>query len=211
MIEPIQGEGGIRIPPPEYLPKVRKLCDDKGILLILDEVQTGMGRTGKLFAYENFGIEPDIMTLAKGLAGGVPIGALLATDRVADSFKPGNHATTFGGNPLSSAAGVAVLTEILSPGFLDRVRIMSGYLRSRLEDVAPKYSVVRLVRGMGLMQAIELNIPGADLVTMMRNSGVLVNCTSDTVIRFLPPLVISGQEIEEMITILEASLAKIME
>lgn len=211
MIEPIQGEGGVRIPSPEYLPKVRKLCDDKGILLILDEVQTGMGRTGKLFAYENFGIEPDIMTLAKGLAGGVPIGALLATDRVADSFKPGNHATTFGGNPLSSAAGVAVLTEILSPGFLDRVRIMSGYLRSRLEDVAPKYSVVKQVRGMGLMQAIELNIPGADLVTMMRNSGVLVNCTSDTVIRFLPPLIISGQEIEEMITILEASLAKIME
>lgn len=211
MIEPIQGEGGIRIPPPDYMEKVRRLCDEREMLLILDEVQTGMGRTGKLFAHQNFGIEPDIMTLAKGLAGGVPIGALLATDRVADSFRPGNHATTFGGNPLSSAAGVAVLSEILSKGFMDRVRIMGGYLRSRLEDVAPRHRIVKEVRGMGLMQAIDLTVPGADLVSIMRNSGVLVNCTSDTVIRFLPPLTVSGQEIEEMITILEASLTKIME
>ncbi len=209
MIEPIQGEGGVRIPPADYLPKVRKLCDDRGVLLIFDEVQTGMGRTGKLFAYENFGIEPDIMTLAKGLAGGVPIGAMVATERVASAFKPGNHASTFGGNPLSSAAGVAVLKKILSNGFLDRVRIMGGYLRSQLEDVAAKHNCVKEVRGLGLMQALDLKIPGADLVTIMREAGVLVNCTSDTVIRFLPPLIVSGAEIDEMIIILDASLTKI--
>jgi predicted acetylornithine/succinylornithine family transaminase len=209
MIEPIQGEGGVRIPPADYLPKVRKLCEDRGVLLIFDEVQTGMGRTGKLFAYENFGIEPDIMTLAKGLAGGVPIGAMVATERVASAFKPGNHASTFGGNPLSSAAGVAVLNEILSNGFLDRVRIMGGYLRSQLEDVAAKHNCVKEVRGLGLMQALDLKIPGADLVTIMREAGVLVNCTSDTVIRFLPPLIVSGAEIDEMIIILDASLTKI--
>lgn len=209
MIEPIQGEGGVRIPASDYLPKVRKLCDDKGSLLIFDEVQTGMGRTGRLFAYENFGVEPDIMTLAKGLAGGVPIGALLATDRVADAFKPGNHASTFGGNPLASAAGVAVLSEILSKGFLDRVRIMGGYLRSRLEDVAAEHKIIREVRGMGLIQAIDLNMPCADIVTVMRESGVLVNCTADTALRFLPPLIVSGPDIDEMITILEAVLTKV--
>ena len=209
MIEPIQGEGGVRIPPADYLPKVRKLCDDRGVLLIFDEVQTGMGRTGKLFAYENFGITPDIMTLAKGLAGGVPIGAMVATDRVASAFKPGNHASTFGGNPLSSAAGVAVLKEILSNGFLDRVRVMGGYLRSRLEDVAAKHKIIKEVRGLGLMQAVDLKTPGADLVAAMRESGVLVNCTSDTVIRFLPPLIVSGAEIDEMIIVLDASLARI--
>ncbi|MCL5126602.1 MAG: acetylornithine transaminase [Deltaproteobacteria bacterium] len=209
MIEPIQGEGGVRIPPADYLSKVRKLCDDKGILLIFDEVQTGMGRTGKLFAYENFGVEPDIMTLAKGLAGGVPIGALVATNHVAEAFKPGSHASTFGGNPLSSAAGVAVLNEILSNGFLDRVRIMGGYLRSRLEDVAVKHSVVKEVRGLGLMQAIDLKVAGADLVNIMRDAGILINCTSEKVIRFLPPLIVTGAEIDEMIIILDASLAKI--
>ncbi|MGA8832619.1 MAG: acetylornithine transaminase [Desulfomonilaceae bacterium] len=208
MIEPIQGEGGVCIPPADYLPKVRKLCDNRGVLLIFDEVQTGMGRTGKLFAYENFGIEPDIMTLAKGLAGGVPIGAMVATERVASAFKPGNHASTFGGNPLSSAAGVAVLNEILSNGFLDRVRIIGGYLRSQLEDVAAKHNCVKEVRGLGLMQALDLKIPGADLVNIMREAGVLVNCTSDTVIRFLPPLIVSGAEIDEMIIILDASLTK---
>jgi acetylornithine/N-succinyldiaminopimelate aminotransferase len=209
MIEPIQGEGGVRIPPADYLPKVRKLCDDRGVLLIFDEVQTGMGRTGKLFAYENFGITPDIMTLAKGLAGGVPIGAMVATDRVASAFKPGNHASTFGGNPLSSAAGVAVLKEILSNGFLDRVRVMGGYLRSRLEDVAAKHNMIKEVRGLGLMQAVDLKTPGADLVAVMREAGVLVNCTSDTVIRFLPPLIVSGAEIDEMIIVLDASLGRI--
>jgi len=209
MIEPIQGEGGVCIPPADYLPKVRKLCDDKGVLLIFDEVQTGMGRTGRLFAYENFGAEPDIMTLAKGLAGGVPIGALLASNRVAEAFKPGNHASTFGGNPLSSAAGVAVMNEILSHGFLDRVRIMGGYLRSRLEDVAAKHKIIKEVRGLGLMQAIDLKTSGAGLVNIMREAGVLVNCTSETVIRFLPALIVSGAEIDEMIIILDASLAKI--
>lgn len=209
MIEPIQGEGGVRIPPPDFLRKVRGLCNDKGVLLVFDEVQTGMGRTGKMFAYENFGVAPDIMTLAKGLAGGVPIGALLATDGIAETFKPGNHATTFGGNPLSSAAGVAVVREILSSGFLDRVRIMGGYLRSRLEDVAAKHKVVKEVRGMGLMQAMDLKIAGADLVTIMRENGLLVNCTSETVLRFLPPLIVSGEEIDEMIIILEASLSRI--
>ncbi|MGC8659145.1 MAG: acetylornithine transaminase [Desulfomonilaceae bacterium] len=209
MIEPIQGEGGVRIPPADYLIKVRKLCNEVGVLLIFDEVQTGMGRTGKLFAYENFGVEPDIMTLAKGLAGGVPIGALLATNQVAEVFKPGSHATTFGGNPLSSSAGVAVMNEILSDGFLDRVRIMGGYLRSKLEDVAARRNVVKEVRGLGLMQALELKVAGADLVNIMRDAGILINCTAEKVIRFLPPLIVSGEEIDEMTIILDASLAKI--
>ena len=133
MIEPVQGEGGVRMPPGDYFSNVRKLCNDIGCLLILDEVQTGMGRTGKFFAYEHFGISPDVMTLAKGIAGGVPMGALLATNEVAQVFGPGSHTSTFGGNPLAAAAGLAVMEEILSKGILKSVQEKGNYLRSRLE------------------------------------------------------------------------------
>ncbi|MEJ2718845.1 MAG: acetylornithine transaminase [Deltaproteobacteria bacterium] len=207
MVEPIQGEGGVKVPPAGYLAGVRALCDSRGALLLFDEVQTGMGRTGKLFAYEHFGITPDVMSLAKGLAGGVPMGAMLAKDEVAGAFVPGTHATTFGGNPLSSAAAVAVLEQILSDGFLENVERMGHYLRERLEEVGDRHAIVREVRGIGLMQGIDLTAPGADIAVAMRERGVLVNCTAETVLRFLPPLVVTREEIDEMITVLDDVLA----
>lgn len=208
MAEPIQGEGGVKIPPQDYFREVRALCDHRGCLLILDEVQTGMGRTGKLWAHENLGFAPDIMTLAKGIAGGVPMGAVLATDEAAGAFVPGTHATTFGGNPLASAAAVAVLEEVLSDGFLKHVVRTGKHLRERLEELAGRYSIIREVRGMGLMQAIELAAPGADLATEMRERGVLVNCTAETVLRFLPPLIVATAEIDEMIAVLDSLLRR---
>ncbi len=208
MIEPIQGEGGVRMPPADFLRQARELCDKTGCLLILDEVQTGMGRTGKLFAHEHFGITPDIMTLAKGIAGGVPMGVLLATNHVAQALGPGTHAATFGGNPLASAAGLAVMEEILSPGFLESVRERGNHLRSRLEELAGRHEVIREVRGVGLMQAIDLKIPGADCVGALRAAGILVNCTAETVLRFLPPLIVTDQEIDELFTALDAVLSQ---
>lgn len=208
LIEPIQGEGGVNIPPEQFLSQVRDLCDRKSCLLMLDEVQTGMGRTGKLFAYENFGIRPDVMSLAKGIAGGVPMGALLATDRVAQAFVPGTHASTFGGNPLAASAGLFVTKEILSNGFLQRVKAMGDYLRSGLEALASKHDVIREVRGIGLMQAIELKFPGADVAAALRDQGILVNCTAETVLRFLPPLIVSKEEIDRLTAALDNVIAK---
>ncbi|HMK36768.1 MAG TPA: aspartate aminotransferase family protein [Desulfomonilaceae bacterium] len=207
LLEPIQGEGGVRVPGPDFLRRVRELCDRTGILMLLDEVQTGMGRTGRLFAYEHSGIEPDVMTLAKGIAGGVAMGALLATDRIAKAFVPGTHASTFGGNPLASAAGIAVMREILSPGFLARVQDLGRHLRLRLGELAARHDVIREVRGIGLMQAVDLRVPGADVASAMRQQGVLVNCTADTVLRFLPPLVVTEKEIDEMVTALDSVLS----
>jgi len=206
LIEPIQGEGGVRVPPNGYLPAVRDLCRQTGCLLMFDEVQTGMGRTGKLFAYEHFGVQPDVMTLAKGIAGGVPMGALLATDEVAQAFVPGTHASTFGGNPLSCAAALAVVREILSDGFLDKVRERGQYLRSRLAQLASEIEIIAEVRGVGLMQAIDLKLPGADFSAKLRGAGVLVNCTSETVLRFLPPLIVSEAEIDQMVETLASVL-----
>ena len=208
LVEPIQGEGGVRMPPEGYLQEVRAICDQAGALLMFDEVQTGMGRTGKLFAYENFGITPDVMTLAKGIAGGFPMGALLATDRVASSFSPGNHASTFGGNPLACAAGLFVIQEILSDGFLSHVLEMGDYLTSKLGELKLRHTLIKEIRGLGLIQGIELSIPGGDIVTMIRETGVLINCTSDNVLRFIPPLVVTNTEIDEMITKLDSALDK---
>jgi len=206
MLEPIQGESGVKVPPKGYLSAVRDLCSQRGMLLVLDEVQTGTGRTGKFLAHEHFGITPDVMTLAKGIAGGVPMGALLATDEVAKAFVPGTHASTFGGNPLACAAGVTVLGEVLSDGFLDRVTETGAYLRARLEDLAKRHAMIREVRGMGLMQAVELDRPGAEIAAAMRDRGVLVNCTADRVLRFIPPLIVSKEEIDEMIGVLDTVL-----
>jgi acetylornithine/N-succinyldiaminopimelate aminotransferase len=208
LVEPVQGEGGVRMPGSDFLLRVRELCDRRGCLLILDEVQTGMGRTGRLFAHEHSGMAPDVMTLAKGLAGGVPIGALLATDKVAQAFVPGTHASTFGGNPLACAAGLAVLREIVSDGFLARVQEKGAYLRSRLEDLAGRHRLIREVRGVGLMQAVDLHQPGADLAVAMREKGVLVNCTAVTVLRFLPPLIVTKEEIDEMTAVLDSVLSE---
>ncbi|MEW6533434.1 MAG: acetylornithine transaminase [Thermodesulfobacteriota bacterium] len=211
LVEPIQGEGGVRVPPRDYLRKVRALCDAQGCLLMLDEVQTGTGRTGTFLAHEHFGFSPDVATLAKGLAGGVPIGALLATDRVAQAFVPGTHASTFGGNPLASSAAVFVVEEVLSDGFLKSVSDKGAYLGTKLRQLAARYSLVKEVRGIGLMQAIELAVPCTDMVAAMRERGVLVNCTADTVLRFLPPLIVTEAEIDEMIVALEAVLAEMQE
>ena len=203
MLEPIQGEGGINIPTTAYMQGVRDLCDRHQLLLILDEVQVGMGRTGKLFAHEHFGITPDIMTLAKALAGGAPIGTMLARDEVAAAFTPGTHGSTFGGNPLVTAAAVATVHTILEEGLLNRAEEMGEYLHGELETLAGKYAFVKEVRGIGLMIGVSLAIPGADIVKKGHERGLLLNVTHDTVLRFVPPLTVSKQEVNRMIELLD--------
>ncbi|MCL2760305.1 MAG: acetylornithine transaminase [Desulfuromonadales bacterium] len=210
MLEPIQGEGGVNVPSPGYLAGVRELCNKYGLLLILDEVQVGMGRTGKLFAYEHFGITPDIITLAKALAGGVPIGAMLATDDVATAFSPGTHGSTFGGNPLATAAALAAVRTIVEEGILNSAEEMGEYLVGELETLHKKYPVIiKEVRGIGLMIGMALTIPGGDIVKAGHERGVLLNTTHDTVLRFVPPLIVSKQEVNEMIRILDGILKEI--
>ncbi len=203
MVEPIQAEGGVHIPADDYLPGLRRLCEEKKLLLIYDEVQVGMGRTGKLFAYEHYGAPPDIMTMAKGLAGGVPIGATLAREEVAKSFTPGTHAATFGGNPLASAAGVAALRATLEDGVLDNCRQSAQYFMQRLQELKNKYSFILDIRGRGLMIGLELNRPGKDVVTECLARGLLINCTNETVLRFVPPLIIKKDEIDRLISALD--------
>jgi acetylornithine/N-succinyldiaminopimelate aminotransferase len=205
MLEPIQGESGVKIPDQAYLAEVRKLCDRHGILLILDEVQTGIGRTGKLFAYEHYSITPDIMTLAKGLGGGVPIGAMLSTDKVAAAFEPGTHGSTFGGNPLSCSAAVTTLEVLLEDDFiLDQCRRMGNYFKKKLEELQKEFpSLVADVRGMGLLVGMELTRDGAPLVTACMERGLLINCAAGNVLRFMPPLIITEKEIDLLIEILE--------
>lgn len=209
MLEPIQGEGGINIPAPGYLQEVRELCDRHKLLLILDEVQVGMGRTGRLFAHEHFGVTPDIMTLAKALAGGAPIGTMLARDEVAASFVPGTHGSTFGGNPLVCAAAIATLRVLLEDGILNRAEEIGEYLLGELEDLGHHYPFVTEVRGIGLMIGMGLSIPGGDIVKMGHERGLLLNVTHDTVLRFVPPLVVTKQEINRMIEILDGIFAEI--
>ena len=202
LLEPIQGEGGVRIPQKGYLANVRQICDAHGLLLILDEVQTGIGRTGRLFAYEQEGIAPDIMTLAKGLGGGVPIGAMLATATVAASFTPGSHASTFGGNPLVCAAGVAVMKQVTAPSFLKGVRERGNYLMKRLAQLQRKVALIKEVRGSGLMVAVDLTIPAPGVINKAMARGLLLNKTSDQTLRFVPPLTIRRAEIDQMLAIL---------
>jgi acetylornithine/succinyldiaminopimelate/putrescine aminotransferase len=194
-----------KIPDPDYLAEVRKLCDRHGILLILDEVQTGIGRTGKLFAYEHYGITPDIMTLAKGLGGGVPIGAMLSTDKVAAAFEPGTHGSTFGGNPLACSAAVTTLEVLIEDDFiLDQCRRMGNYFKKKLEELQKEFpSIVAEVRGMGLLVGIELTRDGAPLVNACMERGFLINCTAGNILRFMPPLIITEKEIDLLIEILE--------
>jgi acetylornithine aminotransferase/acetylornithine/N-succinyldiaminopimelate aminotransferase len=199
MLEPIQGEGGVNCPSEGYLKTLREICDGKGILLIFDEVQVGMGRTGKLFAYEHEGIEPDMMTLAKSLAGGVPIGALLIKKDIAESFKPGDHASTFGGNPLATAAGVAALTAILEEGMLENCQKIGNYFFSKLKEVKEKFSSVQEVRGKGLILGMELKMDGSSIVKEMMQRGFLINCTMGNVLRFLPPLIVTKEEVDQLI------------
>ncbi len=209
MLEPIQGEGGVNVPAPGYLQAVRELCDEHGLLLILDEVQTGIGRTGRLFAHEHFGIAPDIMTLAKALAGGAPIGAMLARDKYAVAFTPGTHGSTFGGNPLMTAAALAAVRAILEEGLLNRAEEMGEYLLGELEALKKRFSVITGVRGIGLMIGMGLTIPGSEIVKKGHERGVLLNVTHDSVLRFVPPLVVTKQEVDEMIGILAGILEEI--
>ncbi len=207
LVEPIQGEGGVNLPEPGYLKELRALCDEAGILLILDEVQVGLGRTGTLFAYENYDVTPDIMTLAKALAGGVPIGAMLATAEVAEAFSPGSHASTFGGNFLATAAGIAALRTTVEDGVLDNCRSVGSYLVERLNGLKGKYPFVKEVRGRGLIVGMDLAIPGAGIVERCFEKGLLINCTGETVLRFLPPLIITEADVDEMVTLLDGVLA----
>ena len=206
MLEPIQGEGGVNIPDEEYLPSVRKICDDHGILMIVDEVQTGIGRTGKLFAYEHSRIKPDIMTLAKALANGFPVGAMLATDKIAKAFVPGNHASTFGGNLLAMAAAEAVITTILREGILENSRKTGDYFLSRLKQLQQKHKVIREVRGRGLMLAVKLNIEAGGLVNGCLSKGLLINATGGDTLRFVPPLIISSEDVDRAVKILDEVL-----
>ena len=209
VLEPIQGEGGVNVPNDDYLQKVRALCDKHGALLIFDEVQTGIGRTGKMFAYEHFGVKPDIVTLAKGLAGGVPIGAFLATDKVASAFHPGDHGSTFGGNPLACAASKAVLDTVLEDKLLDNVNEVGAYLMDAIRSLGEKYpTIIRSVRGKGFMVGIELTREGREIVQACLDAKLIINCTAGNVLRLVPSLTIGKQQVDEMITILDAVLAK---
>jgi len=206
LLEPVQGEGGVRLAASEYLKDVRSLCDRKKLLLIYDEVQSGVGRTGKLFAYEHSGVAPDIMTLAKGLAGGVPIGALLATEEVARAFSPGDHAATFGGNPLATRTALEVL-KILEEGALENCRNAGTHFLAGLDDLKKKHpSTIQDVRGLGLMIGVELSKPGKEIVDRGLEKGLLLNCTQEKVLRFVPPLIISKGEVDHALSILDELL-----
>ncbi len=202
MLEPIQGEGGVHVADHTYLAGLRALCTQRDILLVFDEVQTGMGRTGTLFAYEQLGVQPDIMTLAKGMGGGVPIGACLATNPVAKAFGPGSHASTFGGNPLACAAALAVFRVLLEGRVLDHARRMGEYLAKGLSECKDRHRVVREVRGLGLLQGMELDIDAKTVVSDCLTRGLLINNTGDHVLRFVPPLIITQREIDRLIEVL---------
>ncbi|MBX9660156.1 MAG: acetylornithine transaminase [Nitrospiraceae bacterium] len=204
MLEPIQGEGGVHVADQAYLKNLRELCTQKDILLIFDEVQTGMGRTGTLFAYEQLGVEPDIMTLAKGLGGGMPIGACLAKEAVAAVFTAGSHASTFGGNPLACAAGLAVCRILIEGRVLEQARRMGDYLAKGLADFKDRHRAVRDVRGLGLLQGLEVEIDAKAVVADCLSRGVLVNATSERVLRFVPPLIISQAEIDRVLETLSS-------
>ncbi len=205
MLEPIQGEGGVRVPSEDYFKEVRQLCDQNGILLILDEVQTGIGRTGRLFAYEHFGIKPDILTLAKALGGGVPIGAMLATEKIARSFSPGTHASTFGGNPLATRAAVATLETVLEDGIMIKeCERLGDYFMDRLDELKQQYpELIVDVRGKGLMIGMELSKPCTQIVKECFDAGILINCTAERVLRFTPPLIVTEEEIDRLVNTLD--------
>ena len=211
LVEPIQGEGGVKIPSEGYLKALREICDEKKLLLILDEVQVGMGRTGKLFAYEHEDMTPDMLTLAKSLAGGVPIGALLIKEEIAEGFKPGDHASTFGGNPLATAAGVAALTALLEEGMLENCAKVGAYFLSRLEEMKRRFPFVEAVRGKGLILGMELRIEdGRPIVIEMMKRGFLINCTMGNVLRFLPPLIVTKEEVDQLVTALEEVFQRLL-
>ena len=209
LVEPVQGEGGVKVPSPGYLKALRKICDEHQLLLVLDEIQTGMGRTGRLFAYEHEGITPDIMALAKGLGSGMPVGALLATDKASQAFVPGTHGSTFGGNPLACAAGLASLEALLEDNIIiQNVEALGKHFMDGLRSLKAKYPFIKDVRGQGLLIGMELDFEGKEIVTECLKQGFLINCTVNTVLRFMPPLIISKEEIDQLIDALDGIFQK---
>ena len=209
MIEPVQGEGGVHVPQDGYLKFARELCDKHGALLLFDEIQTGMGRTGTFLAWQGLGVKPDVLTLAKGLAGGVPIGAFLSTDKVAAAFGPGDHGSTFGGNPLACASALAVLDVIEKEKLAQNAKIIGSYLQESLRKLQHKYpGLILNVRGMGLMVGAELSKPGREVVDQCMAQGAFINCTAGNVLRFVPPLNINKAHVDEVIAIVDDVLGK---
>jgi acetylornithine/N-succinyldiaminopimelate aminotransferase len=207
MVEPIQGEGGINVATAEYLQAIRRLCDENGAIMILDEVQTGIGRTGKWFAYQHFDVEPDIITMAKALGGGVAIGAMMAKGEIAASLVPGKHASTFGGNCLACAAGIAVIEAIEEDNLLENAAELGLYAKEKLEQLKQKHSIIESVRGIGLMIGVQLTSPGKDIVEKCLEKGLRINCTSGTVLRFMPAMIATKDQIDQAVEILDAVLS----
>jgi acetylornithine/N-succinyldiaminopimelate aminotransferase len=210
VVEPIQGEGGVRVPPSNFLRALRELCDTKGLLLVLDEVQTGVGRTGKLFAHEWAGIEPDVMAIAKGLGGGFPIGACLATEAAAKGMTAGTHGSTFGGNPLATAVAGTVMNIVLEKGFLDRVARTGLLFKQRLAEMKDRHpAVIAEVRGEGLLLGLRTVVPNLDLVAACREEGLLTAGAGENVVRLMPPLVTTDAEVAEAMNKLDRACQKI--
>ncbi len=208
MVEPIQGEGGVRIAPPGFLAGLREICDEHALLLMFDEVQTGCGRTGHWFAYQHFGVTPDVITLAKALCGGIAGGALLTTPEIAPSLRPGMHASTFGGNPIAARAGIAAIEMIEREQLLEHGQEMSELFRQRLEELAESCNLIQEVRVCGLMIGVELSVEGAPIVRGCMDRQLLINCTHNTVIRLLPALNVTAEQVHEGVDILTDVLRK---
>jgi len=206
MLEPVQGEGGVRCPDPDYLKAVRQICDEKGVLLIFDEIQTGMGRTGTLFAYQNFAVEPDIMTLAKALANGLPIGAMLAKEQVAAAFGPGAHATTFGGTPVVTAAALEVCKTLLDGNVIEQGRKTAEYFKEKLFALKKRHATIEDVRGLGMLLGIKLNFNAESMVHRCMQRGFLINCIQENILRFVPPLIIKEAQIDALVDCLDELL-----
>ena len=204
IVEPIQGEGGINIASKEFIEGLRELCNKKDMLLIFDEIQCGLGRTGKIFAYQYYGVEPDILTLAKSLGGGIPIGALIAKDKIASSFKPGDHGTTFGGNPVACAAAIAYLKVLKEENLTTKCKEKGEYFKKKLEELKEKYpKFIKEARIIGLMVGLEIEKDGPEIVKKCLKKGILINCTAGNVLRFLPPLIVKEEEIDYLIEVLD--------
>jgi predicted acetylornithine/succinylornithine family transaminase len=208
MVEPIQGEGGINVATKEYLQAIRSLCDEKGAVMILDEVQTGVGRTGKWFAYQHFDVEPDIMTLAKALGGGVAIGAMMAKEELAAKLVPGKHASTFGGNCLACAAGIAVIEAIEEDNLLENAANMGRYANEKLNGLKQKHFIIDHVRGIGLMIGVQLKGPGKEIVAKCLEKGLRINCTHESVLRMMPAMIVTKEEIDAAVDILDNVLTE---
>ena len=208
MLEPIQGEGGVRCPDENYLKAVRQICNETGTLLIFDEIQTGMGRTGRLFAYQHFGVEPDIMTLAKALANGLPIGAMLARENIAAAFGIGSHASTFGGTPVVTAAALEACKILVEDNIIENARSVGQYFKEKLHDLQTRHPIIEEVRGLGLLLGMQLKIDGRPLVTQCMQNGFLINCIQEKILRFIPPLIISTEEIDQLVACLDQILSQ---